>query len=131
MATGAVPVYVYAPEALTNWPSPLVIFTYLAPAVPGGVMAVIRVAFVTLTPVAAAPPMVTPSESPVTKSVPVMITAVPPDAGPEAGVMLVNAGAGGLIVIYPARDVLLLPPALVAFSETVYVPFMRYVCTGC
>ena len=88
-AVGAI--YVYAPVVFTNWPSPLVILTQTAPAAWAGVVAAIWVASVTLTPVAALPPMVTAREVPVKKPVPTIVTA---DAGdmPEFGVMLINVG---------------------------------------
>jgi hypothetical protein len=54
-----------------------------APAVPAGVVAVIKVLLVTVTPVAALPPKLT--VAPVKKLVPVIVTAVPPAADPEFG----------------------------------------------
>ncbi len=62
-----------------------------APAVPAGVTAVIEVASTTTTLVAAMPPTVT-LLAPV-KLVPVMVIAVPPAIGPEAGLTLVIVGA--------------------------------------
>ena len=62
-----------------------------APAVPAGVTAVIEVALTTFTPVAATPPTVT-LLAPV-KLVPVMVIAVPPAVGPEAGLTLAIVGA--------------------------------------
>jgi hypothetical protein len=57
---------------------------------PAGVVAVMVVLFTTVTLVAAVPPIVTPA--PVAKLAPVMVTAVPPTAGPELGLMVVTAG---------------------------------------
>ena len=57
---------------------------------PDGVVAVIVVELVTLTPVAALPPMVT--VAPLTKFVPVMVTLVPPAIGPELGDIAVTVG---------------------------------------
>ena len=53
----------------------MVTITLTVPAVPAGVVAVMVVELLTLTPVAALPPMVT--VAPVTKLVPVMVTLVP------------------------------------------------------
>jgi hypothetical protein len=60
------------------------------PAVPAGIVALIVVELVTLTPVAALPPMVT--VAPVTKLVPVMVTLVPPVVEPEFGDITVTVG---------------------------------------
>ena len=57
--------------------------TVAAPAVPAGVTAVTVVEFTTTTLVAATPPMVT-LDVPV-RFAPVIVNAVPPDAGPELG----------------------------------------------
>ena len=62
-----------------------------APAAPAGVTAVIEVASTTLTLVAATPPTVT-LLAPV-KLVPVMVIAVPPEAGPDDGLTLAMVGA--------------------------------------
>jgi hypothetical protein len=81
---------------------------------PAGVVAVIVVELVLLTPVAATPPIVTPSEPPETKFVPTIVTGVPPAFGPEFGVMLVNVG--GVAYVY-AADTLTVPPSpLVIFT---------------
>ena len=53
-------------------------------------VAVSEVALTKLTIVAAAPPMVT--VAPLAKYVPVMVTGVPPMAGPEAGEIAVTVG---------------------------------------
>ena len=68
----------------------MVTTTFWAPAVPAGVVAVMVVELVTLIPVAAPPPMVT--VAPITKLVPVMVTLVPPDVGPEFGEIPVIVG---------------------------------------
>src|ERR1039457_7195191 len=73
-------------------PTGVVTMTLAAPAAPAGVVAVIVVAFTTATPVAAAPPKVTPV-APV-KVVPVMVTLVPPAVGPEFGLTEVTVGPG-------------------------------------
>ena len=52
----------------------------------------IVVALTTLTPVAALPPTVT--VAPAAKFVPVIVTAVPPAVGPDAGATPLTAGAG-------------------------------------
>ena len=66
--------------------------TFLAPAVPAGVVAVIEVALTRVTLVAGDPPIVTvgPGRNPV----PVIVTGVPPATGPDSGVIAVTVGAG-------------------------------------
>jgi hypothetical protein len=86
--------YVYALFLRAVWPSLLVTTTSMEPVVPAGVKAVIVVAEDLTTVVAGTPPIVTPSNPPATKFVPVMVIAVPPATGPDAGAMLVNVGAG-------------------------------------
>ena len=65
--------------------------TSLAPALSAGVVAVRLVALTKLTSFAAAPPIVT--VAPLTKSVPVIVTLVPPAVGPEIGLIDVTVGA--------------------------------------
>ena len=65
--------------------------TFAVPALPAGVVAVMVVAFPTVTAVAAVPPIVT-AVAPV-KPVPVMVTACPPASGPDDGLMDVTVGA--------------------------------------
>ncbi len=72
-------------------PPGVVTTTFLAPAVPAGVVAVIEVALTTTILVADTPPMVT--VAPLTKFVPVIVTLVPPAVGPEAGAIAVTVGA--------------------------------------
>jgi hypothetical protein len=68
-------IYVYDPDKVAVWPSPMVTTRFWAPAVPAGVVAVIVVELTKLTLVAALPPMVTASEVPaVCKFVPVIVT---------------------------------------------------------
>ena len=62
-----------------------------APAVPTGVTAVTVVEFTTTTFVAATPPIVT-LDVPV-RFAPVIVNAVPPDAGPELGFTVEIVGA--------------------------------------
>ena len=69
----------------------MVTVTVTAPAVPAGVVAVIRVALATTTLVAAAVPKVT--VAPVAKFVPVTVTAVPPAVDPVFGATLLTVGA--------------------------------------
>jgi hypothetical protein len=71
--------------------SGFVTVTVTAPAACAGVVAVIVVLFVTTTFVAAVPPNVT--VAPETKFVPVIVTAVPPAAGPLFGATLLTDGA--------------------------------------
>ncbi len=65
--------------------------TSTAPGAWAGVVAVIVVALTTLTPAAAVPPKVT--LAPLTKFVPVMVTAVKPVSMPLLGATLVTVGA--------------------------------------
>lgn len=65
--------------------------TVTAPALPAGVVAVIVVVFVTEKLAAFTPPKVTAEM--LVKPVPVIVTLVPPAAGPEAGETLVTVGA--------------------------------------
>ena len=66
--------------------------TVTAPALPAGVLAVICVPLTTTTLVAAVAPNVT--VAPAAKFAPVIVTAVPPVVGPDAGVTLLTVGAG-------------------------------------
>jgi hypothetical protein len=68
----------------------LVTVTVTAPALPAGVVAVMLVLLTTATLVAAALPNVT--VAPVAKFVPVIVTAVPPAAGPLFGDTLLTVG---------------------------------------
>jgi hypothetical protein len=65
--------------------------TVAAPAEPAGVVAVIEVLLTTVTPVAAAPPIVT--VDPEMNPVPVIVTGVPPAVVPEFGEIEVTVGA--------------------------------------
>ena len=69
---------------VVGWPSPFVRTTSTTPDACGGVVQVIVVALTTVTAVAAMPPNVTPSDPPLTKPLPVMVTAVPPEPGPDS-----------------------------------------------
>jgi hypothetical protein len=66
------------------------VVTLTLPAAPGGVVAVIWLALTTLTEAAAVEPKLT--LAPETKFEPVMVTAVPPWAGPLAGETALSAG---------------------------------------
>lgn len=83
--------YVNPFAKLPLWPPASVTVTVTGPAVPAGVVAVIRVVLATTTPVAAAVPNVT--VAPVAKLVPVIVTAVPPDVEPVFGETLPTVGA--------------------------------------
>ena len=69
----------------------LVTTTFLAPALPAGVVQVIDVAETTVTDVQALPPTVT--VAPAAKFVPVMVIAVPPAVLPEVGEIEPMVGA--------------------------------------
>ena len=71
-------------------PPAVVTITFTEPAVLAGVVAVIVVELVTLTPVAVLPPMVT--VAPLTKFVPVIVILAPPAVGPELGDIAVTVG---------------------------------------
>ena len=73
--------------------------TLAVPAEPAGVVAVMVVALITVTLVAALPPMLT-AVAPV-KLVPVMVTVVPPGVVPLVGLIAVIVGAGGMYVNRP------------------------------
>ena len=70
-----------------------VTMTSKVPAACAGVVALICVLLMTLTPVAAAPPTVTVAVA--SKFVPVIVIAVPPAVGPDVGLTPVTVGAGG------------------------------------
>src|SRR5436190_10436427 len=74
------------------WPSVLATVTPAWPTACAGLVAVMVVALTTVTPVAAVPPIVT--VAPAAKFVPVIVTPVPPTAGPDAGATLETAGGG-------------------------------------
>ena len=69
--------------------------TVTAPALPAGVVAVICVPLTTTTFVAAAPPNVT--VAPAAKFVPVIVTAVPPAAGPLFGDTPLTVGIATMV----------------------------------
>ena len=98
-------------------PPAVVTATLCAPAVPGGVDAVIEVALTTTTLVAATPPTVT-LLAPV-KFVPVIVKAVPPNVVPNAGAMLAMVGADE--AIYVNAPVLVTGP-LTVFTKTSFKP---------
>src|SRR5258706_15685969 len=85
--------YVKPATSVPTCASGLVTTTSTTPAACAAVVAVIVVALTTATPVAAAPPSAT--VAPVTKFVPVIVTAVPPPGAPVAGAIPVTVGAGG------------------------------------
>ena len=71
-------------------PTGVVTSTLAFPALPAGVVAVIEVAFTTVTAVAAVPPKVT-AVAPV-KPVPVIVIDCPPASGPDVGLMDATVG---------------------------------------
>jgi hypothetical protein len=82
----------------------LVTTTSTAPAAWAGVVAVIEVEFTKVTPVAAVPPKVT--VAPLTKFVPVMVTAVPPMSGPLVGATEVTVRAPQAVGVEAASVVI-------------------------
>ena len=88
-----------------NWSAELVALVPPGPVTvtstvpdPAGEVAVIDVAELTVTPVAALPPKET--VSPAAKFVPVTVTVVPPDAGPLAGETALTVGTGGGVPLH-------------------------------
>ena len=79
------------PPVRVPLPAVVVTTTFATPAVAAGVVAVISVEVITLTLLAELPPMDT--VLPAMKLVPLIVTAVPPEVGPELGEMLVTVGA--------------------------------------
>ena len=73
-------------------PSLLVTTTFTAPAACAGVVAVMVVELTTTTAVAGVAPRLT--VAPARNPVPVMVTAVPPAAVPDAGEIPVSVGGG-------------------------------------
>ena len=97
--------------------SVLVTTTLTAPAVWGGVMAVIEVPLITVTAVAEVPPNFT--DAPARKPVPVMVTAAPPLVVPELGVIAVTVGAGfEAEYVKPPVNVLLCASVLTTMTFT-------------
>jgi len=90
------------------WPSGFVTVTAAVPE-PAGVTALIVVLLTTFTAVAALVPTVT--VAPTVKPVPVIVMAVPPAAGPDAGATLVTEG--GATYVKPAARVALCPSGFV------------------
>src|SRR5881394_1053069 len=82
--------------------SAFVTVTPTAPAACAGVVAVIVVAFTTVTPVALVPPTLT--VAPALNPVPLIVIAVPPTVDPNGGATLVTVGAGARYVNAFARD---------------------------
>jgi hypothetical protein len=89
---------VNSPDPVPDWVSAFVTRTFADPAEPAGVEHEIDVADKTTTEVHAAPP--TATVAPATKPVPLIVIAVPPEAGPDVGETAVTAG-GALTVISP------------------------------
>src|ERR1700744_2733489 len=110
--TVGTPAYVYTPVPVPLPPG-VVTTTFTAPAACAGVVAVMEVALVTVTDVAAVPPNVT-AVAPV-KFVPVMVTVVPPAIGPLAGLADVTVGTPAYV--YTPVPVPL-PPGVVTTTST-------------
>src|SRR5579862_810962 len=106
-----------APVALVT-PFPVTV-TSTVPT-PGGEVAVIVVADVTVTAGAAVVPNFT--VSPVAKLVPVILISVPPAALPEVGVIDVTEGGVGTYVNLSAAPVALVTPFPVTVTSTVPTP---------
>nr|WP_263866878.1 hypothetical protein [Paenibacillus rhizovicinus] len=113
---GAV-IYVYWSAAdVADVPPGVVTVTSTVPELPAGAVAVIDVAEFTVTPVAAVVPNVT-AVAP-DRFVPVSVTLVPPDVGPDVGDTLVIVGTA-MYVYWSAADVADVPPVVVTLTSTV------------
>src|SRR6059036_2923191 len=89
--------------------------TSARPAAWAGVVAASCVALTNETPVAAAPPTVTVAVA--SKSVPVMVMAVPPAVGPDVGLTAVTVGGGTTYVNWSAGLVELDCPLTVTITS--------------
>jgi len=98
---------------LVDVPPGVVTVTLTAPAAPAGAVAVTDVAEFTTTPVAAVAPNLT-EVAPV-RFVPVIVTDVPPAAGPLVGDSDVTAGTATYVKVAVLIDV---PPAVVTVTFT-------------
>jgi hypothetical protein len=85
--------------------SSFVTVTLAAPAVWAGIVAVIVVVLITETFVAALPSTLTVAPEEMKKPVPVIVTAVPPAAGPDAGATPVTVGGGGTTYVNASANV--------------------------
>jgi hypothetical protein len=87
--------------------------------VPAGVVAMIAVALATVNELAAVPPNLT-AVAPV-RLVPVIVTLLPPAAGPDDGdtPVTVGAGVGATYVNWSALEVALVPPGVLTVTSTV------------
>ena len=81
------------------WPSGFITRSGAAPAMCGGVNAVIEVELTTLAPLSTKPSSST--IAPFTKPLPVMVSEVPPAMGPSAGVIVPMVGAGFGVYVKP------------------------------
>ena len=103
--------------------------TFTAPAVCAGVLALMLVEPVTTTPVAAAPPKLT--VAPERKFAPPMLTVVPPEVEPLAGVTVLTTGAGFVFPVTETPSMLAVHSTLllwlVTASPTYTVPAMLMV----
>ncbi|OEZ89316.1 hypothetical protein JAB6_01300 [Janthinobacterium sp. HH104] len=115
LTTGA-PTYVNWSAALVALVPPTVVMRTSTVPVPAGAVAVICEALLTVKPVAAVAPKVTPVV--LAKPVPVMMTVVPPVVGPAVGEMLLTTGAA-TYVNWSAALVALVPPVVVTRTSTV------------
>ena len=103
---------------MADVPPTVVTLTSTVP-VPAGEVAVIDVAELTVKPVAGVAPNVT-AVAPL-KLVPVIVTDVPPVAGPEVGDIDVTVGTA-TYVNWSAAEVADVPPGVVTVTSTVPVP---------
>ena len=98
--------------------SAFVTVTPTAPAACAGVVAVIVVAFTTVTPVALVPPTLT--VAPALNPVPLIVIAVPPTVDPDGGATPVTVGAGAVTV--RLNDVVCVTDPATAVTVTDVVP---------
>src|ERR1700678_1272801 len=115
--TVGTPVYVKSSEVeVAEVPTVVVTVTATVP-VPAGVEAAIEVELATVTPVAGTEPKST--IAPLMKPVPLMVTLVPPAAGPVPGLTAVTVGT---LVYVKSVEVTEVPAVVVTVTATVPVP---------
>ena len=111
---GATTAAVNPPVEVAVWPSGLITTIFTGPAVIVGVTTVMLVAETTTTEVPGLPPKVT--VAPDLKFIPVMVTDVPPAAGPDVGLMEVIVG--GALAVKPPLSVAVCPSGLITTTFT-------------
>ena len=117
---------VNALESVPVSPALLMTVTPVVPPACGGVVAVIVVLFTTTTLVAVAKPKLT--VAPAATFVPVIVTAVPPEEGPEVGVIELTVAPVPGVLAAVVNDQI--GPAAVRLATVFETIFQRYVVPG-